>query len=201
MQHKFLPGELLTVFSDVSILNKTLKIVDNWWCVLVNNLCVAKKLGQLIEKTGQSVRYYENIDYLLARLVRDTTNHQARYLGIKDFGLMKESQKELQGAGFKNIKELLIRGIIAGVIINKKLVSISHTFAITEKYADVGTYTLKHYRARGYSTITATLVCSKLQKRGIMPVWGTGKDNRASKKVAEKLGFHKINSNFYVIKT
>ena len=81
---------------------------------------------------------------------------------------------------------------MAGALAEGRLVATADTSALTERHADVSVITQEEFRNQGISTGAAYLVCREVQQRGRIPVWSTGQDNRASQRVADKLGFAPI---------
>ena len=102
--------------------------------------------------------------------------------------------------GMRGDVEIVLReGFVAGAVVDNRLVSVAHTNAITERYADIGVFTHQDYRNRGYSTAAASLVARAIQGSGRMPVWSCGEDNLASLRVAAKVGFTEVSRRTYVI--
>ena len=77
--------------------------------------------------------------------------------------------------------------------------AIAFTSARSVGHADVAVYTLERWRGRGLAAAAASLVARRLQEASQVPVWSTGEDNRASLRVAQKLGFVPLAWRTYVI--
>ncbi len=200
IQGAYTPGEPKAYRDNPESILEILKVVDGWSCVLVNEP-IGRKMGELISKEfGCKIRYFGDSVYSLTKPVKVFKNKYVRLLTLDDAHLLKQAPKDLQGAGFSSIEEMLTKGVVAGAIVDDELVSIAHTFAITPKHADIGTYTHEDYRGRGFSTAASSLVAKALQARGLIPVWSTGEDTLASQKIAEKLGFKEVHRNVFVIK-
>src|SRR5438067_853764 len=116
------------------------------------------------------------------------THPLVRYLTPADGPLLEVAPRAIQGAGFGGPEAMLAEGIVAGAVDGERTVAIAHTGAITDLYADVGVATLDPYRRQGIST-AASLVCRAIQESGRTPVWNCGEENRASRRVARKVGF------------
>ncbi len=94
---------------------------------------------------------------------------------------------------------MLTRGVVAGGVVDGKLIAIAHTSARSREYADIGVSTLEAWRNQGISTAAACLVARKVQDVGQIPAWSCGEDNTASLRVAEKVGFREVLRRTYVI--
>ena len=102
--------------------------------------------------------------------------------------------------GMRGDVEIVLReGFVAGAVADDRIVSVAHTNAITDRYADIGVFTHQDYRNRGYSTASASIVAAAIQGRGLTPVWSCGEDNLQSLRVAAKVGFTEVSRRTYVI--
>jgi len=199
VQGDCLPGEPTGFGSDPVALWEVLQLLEGWDCVEVEP-GAAEELGDLIHShRGCGIRSYEDVYYALDSPVRCFTNEAVRLLALGDLPLLRAAPKDVQGAGFEDTAAMLSEGIVAGAIVSGQLVAIAHTSAITDGHGDIGVCTLEPYRRRGYSTAAASLVAQGLQETGRTPVWSTGCDNHASRRVAEKLGYQQVASRTYVI--
>jgi RimJ/RimL family protein N-acetyltransferase len=76
-----------------------------------------------------------------------------------------------------------------GAFVDGKLASVACSFFVGKRYEDIGLVTEPEQRSRGLSTACAAAVCGDIRARGRLPSWTTSTDNRASLRVAERLGF------------
>jgi RimJ/RimL family protein N-acetyltransferase len=76
-----------------------------------------------------------------------------------------------------------------GAFVGRELVSVSCTFLLGDTIEDVGVVTKADYRGRGLATACAGYLCREILRRGRRPTWTTSSGNRASIRVAEKVGF------------
>lgn len=193
------PEEPLAFGVDIGALGSVLKNLRGWTCVDVETK-IAHQVGSYLKQDLQTpVRYLRDLYFILDKPPKRFEHEAVRLLTIEDLPLLKATPKELQSAGFKTSKELLTNGIVAGAIIDRKLISITHASAFSKKYADIGTYTDPSYRNRGLSTATTYLVVTEVQRRNKIPTWSVGENNLASLKVAQKIGFRKYSERTYVI--
>jgi SAM-dependent methyltransferase/RimJ/RimL family protein N-acetyltransferase len=142
---------------------------------------------------------YGGVYYLLERPVALHSNPAVRLLMPDDEALLGTAEEDLQGTGFYTREGLLREGAIAAAIVAGEIVATAFTVAITPSHAEIGVETLEGHRGQGYATAAAALVAQWIQARGLTPTWSTGADNRASQRVAEKLGFQRYFERTYVI--
>lgn len=90
-------------------------------------------------------------------------------------------------------REIVFAGFIEGAA-----VSFSYSSSATETLADVSIDTLLAHRGRGVGAAVASTLIDCLVRQGKMPVWGAAEDNRASLRLAEKLGFTRPAGELFV---
>jgi hypothetical protein len=194
-----LQGEPMAFGDDADAVWELLQQVRGWYCVNVSRPC-AEILGPLMERTlKRTIRRFDDVYYALDGAVVAAPNAAVRLLGPGDLPLLASAPAEVQGAGFGGAPALLSEGIVAGAIVDGKLVAIAHTSAFTDRHADIGVSTLMPWRGRGFATAAASLVSARVQEGGRTPVWSTGEHNLASRRVAEKLGFREVGRRVYLI--
>jgi len=176
-----------------------LQIVPGWTCVLVTDTA-APGVEALFEKNGFSTRRVIDISYVLTQPPHDLPNPHVRLLTPADLPLLEAADERVRGGGFGTLAALLDEGIAAAAIVDDCVVAMANTTAITERYADVGVFTLENFRQRGFSAAATSLVCRELVKRGLNPVWSTGDFNIASQRTAQKVGFAQESTKTYVVK-
>ena len=192
-------GELTSFGSDAAVLWGLLWLVEGWWCVSVVEPC-ARELGATIEaRVGSKVRYYEDIYHVLRSPVTRLHHEATRLLTPDDLELVEAAPVEVRGGGWGSTREMLEEGVVAGTVVKGDLVAIAFTSARSARHADVAVNTLERWRGCGFATAAASLLARRLQEVGQIPVWSTGEDNRASLRVAQKLGFAPIAQRTYVI--
>jgi GNAT superfamily N-acetyltransferase len=80
-------------------------------------------------------------------------------------------------------------GYAWGAFADGRLVSLACSFFVGERFEDVGVATEPAYRGRGLALACASGLCGDIRDRGRRPSWTTSPENRASLRVAQKLGF------------
>ena len=170
------------------------------WRVVDVSPSVAPKLGALIRaSTGSRVAYYGDVYHTLTRPAVIHSHPDVRLLTEEDRALFDGVPDDLK-PGIRGDVEIVLReGFVAGAVVDDRLVSIAHTNAITDQYADIGVFTHQDYRNRGYSTASASIVAASIQESGRTPVWSCGEDNLQSLRVAAKVGFTEVSRRTYVI--
>lgn len=185
--------------ADPQVLWKLLKSVRGWTCVLVDSEC-APVLGKIIEREmGVRVRYLEAVHHVLTKPVLAFHNEAVRQLALGDLELLQSAPSEFSDNLWGSPRALLSEGIVACAIVSQKVVASAFTAARSERYADIGAYTHKDCRCRGFATAAASIVAKKVQEAGQTPVWGAREDNSPSLQVARKLGFNEVFRRTYVI--
>lgn len=185
--------------TDPQVLWDLLKSVSGWNCVLVDSEC-APMLGEIIERQmGTRLRYLEAVYHVLTRPVSAFHNEAVRQLALADLGLLQSAPSEFSDSLWSSVRALLSEGIVACAMISQKIVASAFTAACSGPYADIGVYTHKDFRCRGFATAAASIVARRVQEAGQTPVWGAREDNIASLQVARKLGFNEVSRRTYVI--
>ena len=170
------------------------------WRVVDVSPSVAPKLGALIRaSTDSRVAYYGDVYHTLTRPAVIHSHPDVRLLTEDDRALFDGVPDDLKPGMRGDVEIVLREGFVAGAVVEGRVVSVAHTNAITERYADIGVFTHQDFRNRGYSTASAALVAAAIQGSGRMPVWSCGEDNLASLRVAAKVGFVEISRRTYVI--
>lgn len=200
LQPEDLPSEPTGFGLDADILWELLIKVTGWQCVLVNTAC-AFTLGAIVKDQLQMpVRYLDDIYHMLDKPVLSYSNEAVRQLTLDDLGLVESGHPELRPTGFwGHIETSLTEGIVAGAIVDGRLVATAFVSALGEHYADIGAYTHENFRGRGFATAAASIVARCVQDRGQIPVWGCGEHNIPSLKVAARLGFTEVSRRTYII--
>lgn len=206
IQNRGYPDEPTGFGSDPEAIWTILQDLAGWMCIEVSRE-IAPELQRLMQGRFESVRWYEDIHYVLDQPVADHGTQHAvslpgvttRLLTVDDLPMLRDSPPELQPTGFGSLEADLRDGIAAGSIVDRQLVAIAHVSAVSPRYADVGVYTHDDWRKRGLSTHAAALVMAEVQARGLTPIWSTGEDNLASQRVAVKLGVREVEGAIYLI--
>lgn len=192
------PGEPMIFGDNPQQIAELMPLIPNWFCVNVATELADELAPLLAKKMGKPVRQMGDVYFVLNQTPPANLLAQpdVRLLTPDDLPLLQATPSELCGS---DPAHLLHKTAAAGAIIKNKLVAIAQNYALTEKYGDVGVYTLPHYRGQGLATATAAKVAQWLQANGRTPVWSCGENNQASLRVAEKLGFVEYGRRVYLI--
>jgi len=96
---------------------------------------------------------------------------------------------------FGSAAALLEEGLAFGVFRRERLVSVSTSLALTDTHCDIGVYTRKRHRSRGYGTDCVEAIFDHVLARGIRPLWRIGFDQKVAIYFAEKLEMDEIGTN------
>jgi len=189
------PTELRGFGASPEVLWSLLQKVRGWDCVEVDARC-AQGVGAIIgREMGASVQYIEDIHFCTSEPVPEFPAPEVRQLSVKDLGLFAPEVRDWLGI----MCDWLPNETVAGALATGRVVAIAVTGALSERYADIGAFTVPALRRRGFATAAAAIVARRVQDGGRIPVWSTGEDNAASIRVAQKLGLVEVSRPVYVI--
>ena len=196
VQSDFCTTEPVGFGSDPDLLWELLGSVEGWDCFLVDTPC-SERIAELIgEETGRPARFVQDIYHVLEGPAPRFELEAVRLLTPDDAPLL---ESELRGTGYVSQSEMLAQGVAAGAIVDGRIVSLAHTSARSERYADIGVDTLEAFRRRGFARAAAALVAERIRQEGQTPVWSTGDHNVASLALARQLGFVEVSRRTYVV--
>lgn len=200
LQPKELPSEPVAFGTDADAIWQQLIHVKGWQCILVDKE-VALPLGEIISnQLKTAVSFLDDVYHVPRGQLLSFENQSVRRLTLEDLPLLKTLPREAQPVGFwGDLRTSLTKGLVAGAIIEGKVVATSFAAARGRRYVDIGVYVLESYRRRGLATAAASLVTRSVQSDGLVPVWSCGAHNLPSLKLARKLGFNQVSRRTYVI--
>jgi len=200
LQSKELPSEPIAFGSDANAIWQQLIDVKGWQCILVDKE-VARPLGETISSQLKTrVSFLDDVCHVPQGQVLPFENKSVRRLTPEDLTLLEILPREAQPIGFwGDLQTSPTEGLVAGAIVEDKVVATCFVAAHGQRYVDIGVYALENYRRRGLATAAASLVARSVQSKGLIPVWSCGSHNVPSLKLARKLGFVEVSRRTYVI--
>jgi hypothetical protein len=200
LQPKALPAEPVGFGSDANAIWQELSQVKGWQCILVDKE-VAPPLAKIISSQLKTpICFLDDIYYVPRMQVLSFENESVRRLVLDDLSLLEALPHEAQPVGFwGDLRTSLTNGLVAGAIVEGKVVATSFVAARAQRYVDIGVYTLENHRRRGLAAAAASIVARSVQSDGLVPVWGCGAHNLPSLKLTRKLGFVEVSRRTYVI--
>ncbi len=81
------------------------------------------------------------------------------------------------------------RGFVATI---QSLTEEQFVSSFGDKQAEIGAVTREAYRGRGYAPVACAHLIQACEQRGYQAYWSCDTDNRASIRVAQKLGFQQV---------
>jgi RimJ/RimL family protein N-acetyltransferase len=86
-----------------------------------------------------------------------------------------------------------------GAFVGGRLAAVAATFFQGERYEEIGVVTEPAFRGRGLSVACTRNLVMDILARGGWASWTTSPDNRASLRVAEKLGFQFVRNDYLYV--
>jgi RimJ/RimL family protein N-acetyltransferase len=200
LQSKELPSEPIAFGSDPNAIWQELTQVRGWQCILVDK-GVAPPLGEIISSQLKTrVSFLDDVYHVPREQVLSFQDKPVRQMTIEDLAQLEALPPEVRPIGFwGDLRTSLAEGLVAGALVEGKVVGTCFVAARGQRYADIGVHVLENYRRRGLATAAASLVTRSVQSEGLIPVWSCGSHNLPSLKLARKLGFVEVSRRTYVI--
>lgn len=200
IQLRDMPEEPIIFGNNAEAVASLLPHLSGWTCVNVP----ADLADDLIEPVAatadaSSVRLLDDVHHVLRRPLDEGLIGPARLLTPDDRELISRAPAVLLGAGVDRVLDRLTSGHVAGVIEEGSLVALALTFALSDRYADIGVATHPEWRGQGFGTNVAACVAAAVQRDGRTPVWSCGATNLASMAIAARLGFEEVTRRVYLI--
>jgi len=152
---------------------------------------------------------HKKSDYIDYHILKDRSNHPESndsnspvLLGKEHLHLLNnlDSGGKLFFDAWSNFNDALEESIVYGVIESDKLLSFSLTLAVTNKFMELGVWTKKSHRRKGFSFACSKALIDRIFSERKIPVWGAERGNIASMNLARKLGFQKVYEYYWVTK-
>ena len=160
---------------------------------------LAVPLSDLIEKDANvRVNHYGDVYHTLTGRIIGFSTPEVRRLVLSDSDLLAAHESNPHRMGYSTFEDLLTEGVVAGALVENKLVAVAHTNAVTSEYGDIGVFTDEAWRGGGFATAAASIVAHRIREMDRTPVWSAGEDNAASLRVAAKLGFVEVSRRVYL---
>ncbi|HEY0605441.1 MAG TPA: GNAT family N-acetyltransferase [Herpetosiphonaceae bacterium] len=105
--------------------------------------------------------------------------------------LLSEANAELLNAYFpwkRTSRVGLTNGPVTAAVVDGSAVSICYCARLTDQAAEAGVETAEHARGHGYASVAVAAWAAEIRQRGLLPLYSTSWDNKASQGVARKLG-------------
>ena len=152
------------------------------------NACVLKQLGTFLSLLG-SDKYIIGICYNFSNSIeKDETcginiNHEnINSLEIGEFDWLIEEINHCQPC--------------YGFLEENKVVSVCRSVRKSESAHEAGAFTAEKYRGRGLAESVILNWAKAVQSKGLYPLYSTSYDNKASQRVAEKMGLDQFGYSF-----
>ncbi|MBU7011714.1 MAG: GNAT family N-acetyltransferase [Theionarchaea archaeon] len=97
---------------------------------------------------------------------------------------------------WNSLDDFLSNGFGFCAVYNGEIVCWCTAEYVSDTQCGIGIETLKKYQNKGFATVTASALVEHCISKGIVPHWDSWSDNLPSVRVAEKVGFKKIEDYF-----
>ncbi len=187
-------------FGAAGAIASILPSLSGWTCLNVPADLAGTLAGDVGRAAGAAaVRTQDDVYHVLDAPAPEGSVPDVRLMTPADVALFRSTPDELGGIDEAWLLENLRHGHVAGAIRDGRVVSIAHTFAISESYADLGVTTVPGWRRQGLATAAAALVANAITADRRTPVWSCGGTNAASLAAAARLGFREVSRRVYLI--
>ncbi|HEV2068040.1 MAG TPA: GNAT family N-acetyltransferase, partial [Thermomicrobiales bacterium] len=189
-----------TAFGEADAIASVLPELSGWTSINVPADIADALIEPVRVATGATtVRTLDDIYFALTDPVPEITLPDVRLLTPDDRHTLDSAPPELIGGNTDVLLGEMAWGHVAGAIREGRLVSIAHTFARSDRHADIGVVTIEARRRQGLATAAAAEVARAIQRDGKIPVWSCGGTNTASLAIAARLGFHEVDRRTYLV--
>jgi GNAT superfamily N-acetyltransferase len=185
----WVPTEPYAFGRDADALVDLLLSIGGWSCVNVGGALIETMPETLQYRTGREVHRFGDLYHVLLQRGPGFVHPAARLLNEEDEDLLTAAPPPVGPADPRTARTILREGVCAAAVIDGRIVSRVHAYPALPRHAELGAATSEPFRGRGLNTACASLVIEELLSRRVTPVWSTGENNAASRRVAEKLGF------------
>ena len=194
-----LPEEPMVFGHDAGTAWELLKTVPGWVSPNISVELAPTIVKAISAEMGRSVRYCGDVYHVMTDPSPAIEMDEVRQLTLADLPLLEATPVGPWAGGYESPRDLLRQGVVACALVDGKIVSVAHTYARSERHADIGARTFEGWERRGYATAAAAVVARRVQAAGQTPVWSAGEDHLASLRVAQNLGFREVSRRTYVI--
>ncbi len=176
-----------------------LRHIPGWNCAHGSPALVRALVPRVEEALRTTTLVQEDVYYTLDQAPVPHQHPSVRPLTDDDVALLEEAPVPLRPVGFGSLLAALTGGVVAGAIVDGRVVSTVSMTVSSENYADLSAHTLEAWRRRGLGTAAACLASRLVRARELTPVWSTVEDNRGSRRLAERLGYTEVGRRAYLV--
>jgi RimJ/RimL family protein N-acetyltransferase len=161
--------------------------------LVVGFVDAAAPFAPLLHATFPNLRIWNRVVYVLDHHQPEMSQHNAliRRLHAGDTAHVAQLSPDLAWIAktWGGPAGLARSGYAWGAFVQGQLAAVACSFFVGSQFEEIGVITESAYRGQGLSVACAAALCQDVQQRGRQASWSTSPDNRASIRVAEKLGF------------
>ena len=147
LQSKELPSEPTAFGSDANAIWQELTHVKGWQCILVDKEIV-HPLGEIIASQLKTrVSFLDDVYHIPRAQVLSFQDTSVRQMTIEDLTQLEALPPEARPIGFwGDLRTSLTEGLVAGTLVEGKVVGTCFVAARGQRYADIGVNVLEDYK-------------------------------------------------------
>lgn len=195
-----MPTEPMAFGNSAEAIGGLVPHLTGWSCLNVPAHLADALIEPVATAAGTTdMRMLDDVYHTVRHPVLPGSMPSARLLTPADLHLISTASPELIGNGADRLSRTLEHGHVAGAIRDGVLVALAHTFATSERHADIGVVTHPQWRGQGLATAVTSLVAQAIQADNRVPVWSCGGTNLASLRTAARVGFEEVSRRVYLV--
>jgi GNAT acetyltransferase-like protein len=191
--------ELLAFGGDAEALVHILAGIRDWEAVNAPAAIGPQLAGLIASELCLPGHMIDDIYQVPGGPVAVVSNPDVRMLSHADVDMLNATPDVIRDSFDDDLHAVLEEELIAGAVVDGQVVSVGCTYGFREKFVDVAISTLPAYRGRGYAAAAASLVASRTQAAGNVPIWSCAPTNTASLAVAARLGYIEVSRRANIV--
>ncbi len=191
--------ELMAFGGDARGLWSILQDLSGWDAVNLPYEMGRPLAGLITDELGLPNHFVDDVYHLVDGPIPCFPHPDVRMLSYDDIPQLETTPDDIRDSFDDDLAAVMDEELIAGAVVDGKIVAIAATYGFCEQYVDLAVSTLAPYRCRGYARAAASLVGAKTQEAGRIPIWSCAPTNIGSLQVAYNLGFKEVSRRVNIV--